>query len=155
MKYLTSTLTATKISGVAEEYDFDWTTEVQTQDYLQATPNARTVSTYLNLLTTTATISSTRTVIIEIVIIRFVAILSQSISKVSNVNANTADWGIGRHYLRAIPLNVFTLLSTYPSLSCSTSLVCWIVSRCLCRSASVLAPTASVSFASAWLAFSR
>jgi len=78
---------------------------------------------YLNLDTMTAMINSTKTVIIAIVIIRFVAIL------------------------RAIPLRVLILLSVYPSLSKSVSRVCVIVSLCLPRSDNVFLPISSVSSA--------
>ena len=64
---------------------------------------------YLNLLTMTATIKMTKTVMMEIVITRFVAILGILVS----------SWFLRKggsnqraQYLRAIPLNVLTLLST-------------------------------------------
>lgn len=72
-------------------------------------------------------------------------------------------------YLRAIPLNVFTLRSTYlhfdqykvvsslaagwtyPSLSNIVIRVCCIVSPCTCKSANVSLPMFSVSCATRWL----
>ena len=51
------------------------------------------------------------------------------------------------HYLRAIPLRVLTLRSTYPSDSSSVPRVCSMTDRCECKSASVLAPICSVSLA--------
>lgn len=105
---------------------------------------------HLNLLTITAIIRSTKTVMIATVIIRLVAILEEGWSA-SHIRQLWVElWMI---YLRDIPLNVLTLLSTNPSLCIKVSCVCWMVSLCLCRSASVLAPIASVSFANAWLAF--
>src|SRR5271155_173594 len=52
-----------------------------------------------------------------------------------------------RSHLRAIPLNVLTLRSTYPSLCCRFRCVFSITLRCWCRSARVPAPIVSVSSA--------
>ena len=92
-------------------------------------------------------ISMTSTVMIAIVIIRFVAILLYKLA----ISQEPYRHLHGKRYLRAIPLNVFTLLSTYPSLSSIVALVCCIVSLCICKSANVPCPIASVSFAIRWL----
>lgn len=97
---------------------------------------------YLNLLTITAMISKTNTVMIAIVISRFVAILHTQ--KLACQSQNTETQGAS-NYLRAIPLNVLILRSVYPSLSNKVSLVCPIVSLCRPKSARVLRPTSSVS----------
>jgi hypothetical protein len=60
-----------------------------------------------------------------------------------------------RSHLRAIPLNVLTLRSTYPSLCCRFRCVFSITFRCWCRSASVPAPMDSVSSAMRWLSRRR
>lgn len=74
---------------------------------------------HLNLLTMTAIIKSTKTVIMATVIILFVAILvALSVSFPKSCFCEV------QHYLRAIPLSVFTLLSTYPSLFRRVSCVC-------------------------------
>lgn len=78
---------------------------------VELTPNRRHNSKqnpgfHRNLLKITAMIKSTRIVMMEIVITRFVAMLF-----IINILCfDTA--GVGLHYLRAIPLKVLTLRST-------------------------------------------
>lgn len=68
---------------------------------------------YLNLLTMTAIIRSTSTVIIAMVTILFVAILKRN-RQHKSFQPHYHKFG---KYLRAIPLSVLLLLSVYPSLS--------------------------------------